>query len=222
MYKKLENASIFVEKDAEFECYCNRHYKSAVWTWRGKSISQSQPGLVEVGCEGARYWLKILNCQKDYADKVAVVISDPEDNESVNSEAQLRIKLEQPKFLRDLEDQTVDENFNVKLQCQINEPHQAVIWYFIDETGGKKWIDPEETETFKIANNDGVHSLSFKAKSFWSGQWVCKMDDSDFDSSGIVISNPNDLETTGIHLKLSNFIESTTVLLFPALFSSPL
>ena len=228
MYKQLENVSVFVDTDAEFECYCNRQFMPVEWKWRGKTLTASQPGFVEIGCDGARYWMKILNCQKDYSDKISVIITDPDDNDSVKSEAQLRIKLEQPKFVSGLVDQTVDENFNVKLSCHINEPHQAVIWYFVDEQGGRKWIDPDDQQTFKIANNDGVNSISFKAKSFWSGQWVCKMDDSDFDTSGIVINDPSQLETTGIqpeivqispNLKLLHFIESCLPLfiLFPML-----
>ena len=218
IYKQLDTTAIFVDTDAEFECYCNRHFMPAEWMWRGKRLTQSQPGFVEIGCDGPRYWMKILNCQKDYGDKISVKIVDADENESVESAARLKMKLEQPKFVSGLVDQTVDENRNVKLSCRINEPDQAVIWYYIDSLGNSKWIDPVDEQTFKVTSVDGLNAVSFKAKSFWSGHWVCKMDDSDFDTSGIVISDTSQLETTGIqpeivqispNLKLFHFIEFT-------------
>ena len=119
VYQPLKNASVFVANTAEFECYIDRQFMPAVWTWRDQEFTESKGNLVEIGCDGNRYWMRIFNCQKDYAGNVTISVTDPSDSTKVNSSASLSIKLQQPKFVTNLIDQTVDENKRAE-ECVMN------------------------------------------------------------------------------------------------------
>ena len=176
----------------------------AVWEFNGKKITEEVPGKFSFGCEENKYFFVIHNAQKTQEGDLKLTITDRVEDQVVKSEAVLRVKLEQPMFITQLNDITLDEEFIIDLECQINEPSQAVFWYFINQDEVKTMIEPSH-QSFTIKNEDGLHTCSFKAKSFWSGKWICQMDDSDFESSGIFIENPSDLFSIGIHPKLFQF-----------------
>jgi hypothetical protein len=167
-------------------------------------VTSEEPGRYSFGCEENRYYFIVHNAQKNQEGTLKLTINDRIEEQTAKSEANLRVKLEQPVFMTQLHDITLDEEFMINLECQINEPSQAVFWYFVNQDEVKTMIEPNH-QSFEIKNENGLHSCSFKAKSFWSGKWICQMDDSDFESSGIKIENPSDIFSTGIHPKLFQF-----------------
>ncbi|CAG5084996.1 Oidioi.mRNA.OKI2018_I69.PAR.g10789.t1.cds [Oikopleura dioica] len=188
--KELKSTSAMLGTKFSFSSTTNYADLEATWYLNGEKIpiyktmaeyyrtdqGQKFP-FVAVKSKGNKHSLECDEAIERFAGTYTVEVSN-EDGEKAKSEAQLKVLYEPPVFLKNLEDQHVDEGKKINFICRIDDPNQEVVWYFRDSSDRVTYINPrDKASSFNVQEDGkGGHSLSLTAKKFLEGEVTCRMD----------------------------------------------